>query len=123
RKGYDIVVLHSNKGLVGTAQPPKQNDGAVAVQLRPGAITTGRLVGADGKPRADVELELWFRTKGWPVWHRYLPRSIKTDGDGRFRIVALAPECQYRLKDATGEVLFGDGLRSGETKDLGDVCL
>jgi len=123
RKGHDIVVLHPEKGLVGTAQPPKQNGGALAVKLQPGAIATGRLVGADGKPRAGVELELWFNTKTWRAWRRYLPRFIKTDGDGRFRLEALAPDCEYRLRDDTGEVVFGDGLRSGEVKDLADVRL
>jgi len=121
RKGFDIVVLHPEKGLVGTAQPPKQNGGAVAVKLQPGATATGRLVGADGKPRAGVELELWFNTKGWPAWHRYLPRSIKTDADGRFRLEALGADCGYRLRDGTDEAVFSDGLRSGEVKDLGNV--
>jgi hypothetical protein len=121
RKGYDTVVLHPQRGLVGTVQPPKQNGGAVLLKLQPGATATGRLVGADGKPRAGVELELWFNTKGWRAWHRYLPRSIKTDTDGRFRLEALAPDCGYRLRDDSNEAVFGDGLRSGKVKDLGDV--
>jgi protocatechuate 3,4-dioxygenase beta subunit len=123
QKGYDIVVLHPEKGLVATAKPPKQSGGAVVLKLQPGATATGRLVGADGKPRAGVELVLRFQTKDWPAWRDYFPRYLQTDADGRFHIEALVPDYQYRLKDATGEAVFGDGLRSGEVKDLGDVRL
>jgi RNA polymerase sigma factor (sigma-70 family) len=123
RRHYDVVVLQPEKGLVGTVQPPKQNGGAVVVKLQPGATATGRLIGADGKPRADVEVALSFRTKGWRAWRDYLPRTAKTDTEGRFRIEALSVDLEYRLKDATGEAEFGDGLRSGATKDLGDVRL
>lgn len=123
KRSYDIVVAHPESGLVGTAQPPKQNGGAVVMKLQPGAFATGRLVGVDGKPRARAEVILNFRTKGWRAWRNYLPLHVKTDADGRFRIEALAPDLEYRLKDATGEAVFGDGLRSAETKDLGDLKL
>jgi RNA polymerase sigma factor (sigma-70 family) len=123
RRNYEIVVLHPDKGFVGTAQPPKQNGGAVVVKIHPGATATGRLVGADGKPRANAELLLSFRTKRVRGWHDYLPRFIKTEADGRFHIEALAPDLEFRLKDTTGEVSFGDGLRSGEKKELGDLRL
>ena len=37
-------------------------------------------------------------------------------------IAALLPGQQFRLSDNRGgEAFFGDGLRAGETKDLGDV--
>jgi hypothetical protein len=117
----DIVVRHLEKELVGVATPPKQNGGAVAVKLQAGAIATGRLVDAAGKPLAGAELELWFRPQGKGRWNDYLPFQIKTDGEGRFRIDGLQPGYDFRLKDGKGEVVFGDGLRSGETKDLGDV--
>src|SRR5262249_54901560 len=90
--------------------------------LQPGAIATGRLVGADGKPRAGGELEPWVRlTQGWRAWHRYLPHSIKTGDDGRFRPQAPAPDYEYPPRDGTHEGVVGGGLRSGEVKDLGDV--
>jgi RNA polymerase sigma factor (sigma-70 family) len=120
---YDIVAVHPETGLVGTAQPPMQSGGAVVVKMRPGATATGRLIGADGKPRAGVDLELSFRSPGWKAWHGYLPATIKTDADGRFRVEALVPEYEFRLNDDTGEVVFGHGLRSGQIKELGDVQL
>src|SRR5262249_34764227 len=122
-KRLDIVVVHPEKGLVGVAQPPKQDGGLVAVKLEPGATAAGRLVNADGKPMAGVELELWFRPKERRNWNDYLPWHVKTGRDGRFRIEALIPGYEYRLKDPTGETVFGDGLHSGETKELGDVRL
>jgi RNA polymerase sigma factor (sigma-70 family) len=123
RRTYDVVVVHPEKGLVGTAQPPKQNGGNVVVKLQPGATATGRLIASDGKPRVNIELVLSFRTKGWKAWHDYLPQTVKTDSDGRFRIKVLATDLEYRLKDSTGEVSFGDGLRSGQMKELGDLRL
>jgi protocatechuate 3,4-dioxygenase beta subunit len=120
---YDIVVRKLEKGLVGVAKPPKQNGGAVAVEMQAGAIATGRLVDSAGKPLAGVELDLWFRPKEWRIWNDYLPFHIKTDGEGRFRIDGLQPGYDYRLRDEHGEILFGDGLRSEDMKDLGDVRL
>ena len=54
-------------------------------------------------------------------WLDYSPKRITTDQEGRFRIEALLPGYEFRLSDDGGELFFGDGLRSGETKNLGDV--
>jgi RNA polymerase sigma factor (sigma-70 family) len=123
RHPHDVVFRHPEKGLVGVAQSPKGND-AVRVQLAPGAAVAGRLIGADGKPRPGVELELFFRPKGKPPgswWNHHSPESIKSDRDGRFRVEALPPTYEFELRDEDGSVQFGDGLRAGEVKDLGDV--
>jgi hypothetical protein len=68
-----------------------------------------------------------FRLKGWAkVWSSWLdypPRRITTDQEGQFRIAALFPSYEFRLSDGRGELPFGGGLRSGQTKDLGDVQL
>jgi RNA polymerase sigma factor (sigma-70 family) len=117
------LFLHPEKGLVGVATPPKENGGSVAVRMEPGASVTGRLVDGDGKPRVGVELEMSFRPKNWGAWIDYFPERIKTDREGRFRIEMLVPGYEFRLSDDMGEVLFGGGLRSGQTKDLGDVRL
>jgi hypothetical protein len=93
------------------------------VQLQLGATVTGRLLDAQGRPRADVELKLSFRGKERQVWHRYSTRSIKTDRNGRFRVTALLPGHKFRLSNDERGLNFGDGLRSGHTKDLGDVRL
>jgi hypothetical protein len=90
--------------------------------MGPGAAVTGRLVDADGRPRAGVELEVRFQPKGWGSWVDYFPEPVTTDREGRFRIEALPPGCKLRLSDGRGGVLpLGDALHPGRTKDLGDV--
>jgi hypothetical protein len=120
RRPCDTLFQHLEKGLIGVAHPPKENGGAVTVRMEPGAAVTGRLVNADGKPRAGVELEVLFGPKEeyarWP----YSPERIRTDREGRFRVGALLPGYQFRLKGDRGELRFG-APRPGQTKDLGDV--
>jgi RNA polymerase sigma factor (sigma-70 family) len=119
----DVLFQHTEKGLVGVAQPPKENGGTVTVRLEPGATVTGRLVDAAGQPRAGVELEVRFHPKGDLFWQDYTPAPIKTDREGRFRIAALLPGYELRLSDGTGELPCGEALRSGQTRNLGDVHL
>jgi RNA polymerase sigma factor (sigma-70 family) len=121
RRPREFLFLHQEKGLVGTAGPPKANGGSVMVRMVPGAAVRGRLVDADGRPRAGVELKLTFRTKTESFWQSYPPESIKTDMEGRFRLEALLPGYRFRLSDSTGELLLDSALRSGQTTELGDV--
>jgi RNA polymerase sigma factor (sigma-70 family) len=110
------------KGLVGVAQPPKEDGGSVTVRMAPGAAVTGRLVDAGGTPRAGVELWVSFHPKEEPLWNEEgLHEQIKTDREGRFRIEALLPGLDYYLSADHSSVRFGQGLRAGETKDLGDL--
>ncbi len=119
-----MLLQHLEKGLVGVVRPSKENGGKVTVELEPGAGVTGRLVDADGQPRAGVELEPLFGVKevdlGWP-WSGYPVGRIKTDREGRFRIEGLLPDHKFGLSDRKGGVYSGDTLRSGQTRDLGDV--
>jgi hypothetical protein len=123
KRPRDILFRHAEKGLVGVLQPPNENGGAVTVRMQPGATVTGRLLDADGRPRAGVRVKLWVRTRQAPSWLDYSPNSVVTDKDGRFRIEALVPGFPFLLRDNQGSIPFGDGLRSGEVKDLGDVRL
>jgi len=123
RRPHELLFLHRDMGLVGVAQPPKENGGFVTVRLQPGAKATGRLVDGLGRPRAGVELEVSFRLKHDLHWAQYFPERIKTDREGRFRIAALLPGCEFRLSDGDGELSFGGALLSGQTKGLGDVKL
>jgi RNA polymerase sigma factor (sigma-70 family) len=118
---HEIIFQHTEKRLVGVAQPPTENGGHVTVRMAPGAAVTGRLVDADGNPRAAIELEVKFKPKGFKFWPAYRPEPIKTDRDGRFEISTLLPGCEFRLTDGAGEWVVGDALRSGQTVDLGDV--
>jgi len=124
RRPRDVFFLHPEKGLVGVARPPKDNGGSVTARLEPGATVTGRLVDADGKPRAGVELEVRFRHKAKSAYFNesdYSAEPVKTDREGRFRVGALLPGYDYQLSDGKGQFSVGKGLGSGQTKDLGDV--
>ena len=134
RRPRTVLFYHAEKRLVGALEYPKDKSQPITVKLQPGATVTGRLVGADGQPRANVELNLMWRAFPRGVWGfnavgfktdmdiPFEPRGkIKTDQQGRFRIDTLLPGQKYSLS-APGVVhQFGEGLRSGETKDLGDV--
>jgi protocatechuate 3,4-dioxygenase beta subunit len=120
RRPREVFFQHAEMGLVGVVQPPKENGGAVTVRMEPGAAVTGRLVDADGRPRAGVELELTFRTKEGGEASGS-PQRVITDREGRFRIGALLPKSEYELSDRKGRLPVGEGLGSGKTKDLGDV--
>jgi RNA polymerase sigma factor (sigma-70 family) len=123
RHPYGIVVRHPDRGLVGLARPPRENGGTVTIRLGPGAAAAGRLLGPDGKPLSGARLDLSFRPEGWGGWHDYWPSRVTTDAGGRFRVEGLLPDHQFRLSGESGDWQFGDGLRAGETKDLGDVRL
>jgi RNA polymerase sigma factor (sigma-70 family) len=119
-----LLFQHPHKGLVGVGQPPKNQGDSITVQLHPGATVTGRLVDAVGRARAGVEMVVWRSHKelAQPGDFRYFPpRPKKTDREGRFRIACLLPGYEFSLYDGKGILPLGEGLRSGETKDLGDV--
>ena len=123
----DLLLQHPTKKLVGSARPPEDRDDSITVKMQPGATVTGRLVETDGRPRSGVEWEVWFRSKfgpDWPTWGRYFCHEpIKTDQDGRFRIEGLLAGYAFRLSEGKGELLFGDGLGAGQTKEQGDVAI
>jgi hypothetical protein len=130
RRPRPVLFHHAEKRLVGALELPKDKSQPITVKLQPGATVTGRLVGADDQPRANVELNLMWRAFPRGVWGFNAlgvstdqdipfdpPGKIKTDQQGRFRIDTLLPGLVYQLSG----IQFGEGLRSGETKDLGDV--
>jgi hypothetical protein len=123
RQPRPVLFRHLEKGLVGVLEPPKDTSKPVTVRLQSGAIVTGRLVEADGQPRANVELDLsiHFRHDQWDSYS--LPVKIKTDAVGRFRIETLLPGYQFELYDPQGKFHFGDDLAPGGMKELGDVQL
>jgi RNA polymerase sigma factor (sigma-70 family) len=123
RRPRAVLFRHVEKGLVGVMDPPKDAGQVVTVRLQPGATVTGRLLDTDGQPRPNVELDVSMQVST-DTWGGYsLPTKVKTDADGRFRVETLLPGYRYTLYDRGGRLEFGDGLKSGEVKDLGDVRL
>jgi RNA polymerase sigma factor (sigma-70 family) len=121
-----LLFRHPEQGLVGAGRPPKDNGGSITVRLEPGAALAGRLLDAEGRPETDVGLKVYFRPREGPKkagQNEYgTHERIRTDREGRFRIQALPAGYLFRLLIEKGDDLIsGDGLRAGQTKDLGDV--
>jgi RNA polymerase sigma factor (sigma-70 family) len=119
-KPRPLVFRHPGKRLAGYCQLRGDAQGPVRVKLQPWAVVTGRLLGADGRPRTRVDLIFWSSPS--------LPGNrIRPDKDGKFCLEGLAPGLKYTLAVVkNGNVLDGwvfQGLtvRAGETKDLGHV--
>jgi len=119
----NLLFLHLEKRLFGVAETPKQKGQTLRVQMEPAATVTGRLIDAEGRPRAGVALEVWFSPRGEEHGGRYPTEPFHTDAQGRFRIEPLVPGCKFGLEGGKAKLNFGDGLRAGQTKDLGDVRL
>ena len=96
-----LLFQHPEKGLVGVAQPPKNEGDSITVQLRPGATVEGRLVDPDGRARPGVELVIQrhYKEPVQPDAVMYFPTRSKTDQQGRFRIKGLLPQQEFILFD------------------------
>jgi hypothetical protein len=122
----DQLFVHEGLRLAGSRVVRGDEQGPVTVKLQPWATITGRLITADGLPRADVEF--YFARKpdlalGIPPKELYHPEK-----DGRFRIEGLVPGLRYSMSALIGPMIVGEVFRDlilkpGETKDLGDVEL
>jgi hypothetical protein len=84
-------------------------------------IGRNRLVDESGTARAGVDLELNFRPRKHRFFGAYYPERTRTDQEGRFRIAALLPGCEFQLSDGKGQVSLGAAPGLGQTKDAGDV--
>ena len=100
--------------------------GPVAVTLQPAAAVAGRVVDDKGRPIAHAEITVDFRpAKDAPL--RLHSREFRTDAGGKFRIDGLLPGMLYSAGVLPPEGRYRQqifdalSLKSGETKDLGDV--
>jgi RNA polymerase sigma factor (sigma-70 family) len=125
RRPRRVLFLHREKRLVGELELPKDRTKPVIVHLQRAASVIGRLVDANGRPRPNVELHVQFRGENGHFQWYLRPEHIKTGPDGRFRVGPLLLGHKFVVLelDHRREYQFGDGLRSGETRDLGDVQL
>jgi RNA polymerase sigma factor (sigma-70 family) len=118
-----LIVKHAAKELVGTLEVKGTEKGALQVRLRPWAAITGRLVDEGGKPLAGILVHS-FRSSGGdkdsvPV---YVPVSVPTDKDGKFRIRGQIPGSGYYLiVDGPVSIAKDLTLKAGQTTDLGEV--
>lgn len=132
-----IVFRHETRRLGAVVEVSQTSEKAVTVKLRPYSKVTGRLVDAAGKPIAGArytaitagETSKLKKTGGSRIGFKHRPVVCgqgETDADGRFHIDGIIPGHDFELAAAKPGERIPDALmllslRSGETKDLGDV--
>jgi RNA polymerase sigma factor (sigma-70 family) len=127
RKPRPALFFHQAKQL-GAAILLTGDEKDLTVRLRSCATVTGRVVDADGQPRAGVELAGFLEGDlVGPLAGQGGFSGVRTDKDGRFRITGLIPGLTWRNvyvqegNELTGRVLREVTFRPGETRDLGDL--
>jgi beta-lactamase regulating signal transducer with metallopeptidase domain len=112
-----IDANHLDRKLAGTVEVRAEDQGVAILKLLPWGTVVGKLVDADGLPRAKVDLEL---DKG-------RQDLVPTDSQGHFRLESIVPgrptgivvlSLPYRV---TGKIATPLTLVPGEVKDLGEV--
>jgi hypothetical protein len=123
-----LLFLHEGKKLAGSLLVKGDEEGPLAVHLRPWGAVSGRVVGSDGLPLAKLELTTRrFGDRLYDPRSGFHPtRSFETDRDGRFRIEGLVPGLAYEISVVrqgriVGRLVRGMTVKSGESKDLGEV--
>lgn len=127
-----LLFIQRTSRLGGSLDVTGNEPGPLRVSLAPTGTVVGRLVNAEGRPRPNVGLLASPRRKkqGISVLERNLNGRTTTDAEGRFQLEDIIPEVEYELGvlNKDGSVPSGKGLvsggwsvRSGETKDWGDV--
>ncbi|HEY7155725.1 MAG TPA: sigma-70 family RNA polymerase sigma factor [Gemmataceae bacterium] len=113
-----VYFVHDARRLIGSAEVKGTETKPLTIRLQPWAAVRGRLVDAEGEPMRHAELR----------GREFLPQTVRTDGEGRFRIEGLIPGLRYDIlfetkgKPSTnGTVVKGILGKAGEVRDLGDV--
>jgi RNA polymerase sigma factor (sigma-70 family) len=131
-----LQFAHLEKGLAGSLLVHGDAQGPLIVRLVHAGTLTGRLVTRQGKPAVGGEIHALNREFiapdgiiPVPKDVGSLPRPVRTDKDGKFRLEGLAPGLKYRLSYLTYAYylrILGPGMdnltvKPGQTKDLGRV--
>ncbi|MHC5539468.1 carboxypeptidase-like regulatory domain-containing protein, partial [Singulisphaera rosea] len=128
--GRSLVFLHESRKLAASVTLNGEVDGPIRVKLEPWAAAEGRVIDPEGKPRPNLTLQITAgrpRLGGGQISHE--PERLRTDLEGRFAIVGLAPNLDYSVY-----VQAPAGLRakkrieipptaSGESRDLGTITV
>jgi RNA polymerase sigma factor (sigma-70 family) len=126
-----MVFFEPKRKLAGTLRLKGDEKGTAVAKLGPPGSVQGRLVGADRKPLAGVEVRLYFRERAAEEVHAEVHRTklAVTDAAGAFTIDDVLPGLKFELSFGTGRRKFERATKSaepaevkpGEDKNLGDV--
>jgi hypothetical protein len=113
-----VWFYHSGRNLGRMLLLPGSETGPLTVTLQPCGSFLGRAVDSKGMPRPNVRV--FSSVDGKPFGRQH--QNVHTDSDGRFRITGLLAGLSYILyiEDAPDRIT-GLAVRSGETRDLGDL--
>jgi RNA polymerase sigma factor (sigma-70 family) len=146
RRPRTVVVFRPEKKLATVQVVRGDEPSPLEVRLRPLSGLAGRVLGADGRPRAGLRVSAAVSRTGrdadrLPVqlifagdrWVRDLEPKATTDADGKFRLDGLLPGLKYTLTVSDGEAADADRVllrregvsppAAGRKEDLGDVVL
>jgi hypothetical protein len=124
-----VVFYHPERQLAGFTEVGWSTPEPITVRLGASATATGRIVDAEGHPRANfgmqpsMILKNRLRKNEVPYWQD----RIFTDATGRFRLQGLVPNMPYKLFIENSQAIRGyraidvPPLRPGEARDLGDI--
>jgi hypothetical protein len=143
-RGSRLVVLFSPEKKLGKVRVVRGDEaGPLQVRLEPLSSLTGRVLDADGRPRAGLTVravlsrggedgarlptQLLFRIGTWAK----LEGRAATDAEGKFRLDGLLPGLKYTVvvsEDGSADpdrlVLRREGVApagAGRNQDLGDL--
>jgi RNA polymerase sigma factor (sigma-70 family) len=123
---YRLDFVHKGRKVAAFLPLTGDEQSGLMVKLQPWGTLTGRIVDEAGRPRTSVQLFSTIAEKSDPERGALEGNSIPVDSSGRFRIEGLVPGVKYDalatdMNTVTGIALDGVQVKSGETKDLGDV--
>jgi hypothetical protein len=130
-----LVLLEPKRKLTGMFSLSGDDKPPVAVKLTAAAALKGRIVDADGKPLADVVVDLNYRDREAAELHHnvaYKDKQVATDAAGNFALDTVLPGLKFEVTFHRGKRTFHAAakpadptvmLRSGETRDLGAIEL
>jgi protocatechuate 3,4-dioxygenase beta subunit len=112
----------------------------LTVQLEPLGGVSGRVLNADGTPRAGLKVAVMHSFQredyeslplelvyDYPSWTKLIDGEATTDAGGRFRVDGLVPGLKYFLNVKDGQEILAAyteenlTVESGKAKDLGDL--
>ncbi len=127
----DLLFVHVGRRLAGHLTLRGDEKGVSVVKLEPWGTLVGRVVDADGRPFAEVRMQVTYPGYIPAAWMERQSEEVRTDRAGRFRVERLIPGMKLSLGASAGTrfLLLGDApnglmpvsVTAGEVKNLGDL--